>query len=262
MSNNITVYEKINDMPGIQHLGKAIANSGLFGCGNPEQGVVFALQCMAENRPPLEMAKRYHIVSGKLTKRADAMLAEFIADGGKFIFADLKDPKSQRAVVTYGDYVDYKVEYTIEDATLAGLINGNNPNWKSRPAAMMRARLISETLRAIAPGIVVGVYDPEEVTAAVDEQAAEIERHVEASITMHDKKPKKAAAKVTKMKEAVTLESLIKGHEAEVNAFYTAKGEINEELGETWRDLDEAKQDRMFNHWDKFCVAAKIGGAK
>lgn len=264
--NQIETYSKVNDMPGIRAIGDAIAKSGMFGCDKPEQGVVLALQCIAENKPPLEMAKTYHLIKGKLTKRADTMLAEFMAAGGKFIFADLRDEKSQRATVTYGDYKDFKVEYTIDDAKSQGLIDGSNPNWQTRPAAMMRARLVSETLKAIAPQIVVGVYTPEEIESADRAEKAEIQKHLKQSENMHKGHEPKATKPATKPEiktcEAVTLEDLAKPHEKAVNAYFHGKQKINEELGETWRDLPDDVQNQLLSDWESFEKSVLNGGAK
>ena len=71
--NQIAAYNKINDTAGIEMMGNSICRSGMFGCESKEAGIIFALQCMAENKPPLEMAKNYHLVKGKLTKRECAI---------------------------------------------------------------------------------------------------------------------------------------------------------------------------------------------
>jgi hypothetical protein len=38
---------------------------------------------MVRGMPPLTLAEKYHLIQGKLSMRADAMLAEFNARGGK-----------------------------------------------------------------------------------------------------------------------------------------------------------------------------------
>ena len=96
--SQIAAYNKINDAEGLAMFGNAICRSGMFGCESKEAGIIFALQCMAENKPPLEMAKNYHLVKGKLTKRADAMLADFRRAGGKVYWSDLKNAEIQSAV--------------------------------------------------------------------------------------------------------------------------------------------------------------------
>lgn len=158
-------------MPSISKLGMAIARSGMFGCERDEQGIVFALQCIVEKKPPLEMAKTYHVIGGKLSKRADAMLADFRTAGGKWKWADLKDEKRQSAKIEWEGEA-YDVEYTIKQAEAAGLVKEGSA-WKKTPAAMLRARCVSETLRAIAPELVMGVYVPEELPEQVPPQQGE-----------------------------------------------------------------------------------------
>jgi len=148
-------------MPEIQEFGKAIALSGMFGCSRPEQGIVFAIQCMHERKPPLEMAKTYHVVGEKLVKRSDAMLADFRRAGGKWRWKDLNSTDIAQAVVEWED-AEYEVSYTIEQAQQAGLVKEKS-NWVKDPATMLRARCVSRTLRAIAPEIVQGVYTEEDL---------------------------------------------------------------------------------------------------
>lgn len=254
----IVAYENINHLEGIQTLGNAIAESGMFGASNDSQGMIIALQCMSENKPPLEMAKTYHIIKGKLTKRADAMHAEFKQAGGKFRFEDIKNPTVQKAIVNYEDYKDFKVEYSIDDAKSAGVYNtkADSP-WQRTPAAMLRARLISETLRAIAPEIVTGVYTPEEASQ-FDEPTTVSQPKPKAAPAKAEPKPepKKAEVIETEIVEEKTtqpsaldaeIEKLIKGsafEDRDFNIYFGQKKLIDQDLG-TWRDLDDSMKKKM-----------------
>lgn len=267
--NQIETYSKINDLQGIQALGNAIALSGMFGCDKPEQGIIIALQCMAEGMPPLEMAKNYHIVKGKLSKRADSMLADFRKAGGKWRWCDdLKNPSKQAAVINFEDYTDFAVEYTLNDAKQAGVYNTKPDSpWQRTPAAMLRARLVSETLRAIAPEIVVGVYTPEEAS-----QFDEPIQTAKPALKVAERIEPKPAAKVTKKPkaeevvdlpiEAVTLEDLVKPFEGAVEAFLDGKGIISLEMGQTWQDAESDIKNDMLADWDNFAKAAGLGGSK
>ena len=272
MKNEIQTYEKMNDLPSVQALGKVIAESGMFGCKKPEQGIIIALQCIAENKPPLEMAKNYHIVTGKLTKRTDAMLADFKKIGGKFVWNDLqlKNKKVQSATFTDPDGNAYKVSYSIEDAKSAGVYSENpDSSWQKTPAAMLRARLISETLRAIAPETVTGVYTPEEASQFDDVQP-----------TQSKPKPKPAQAEPVTAQpviEAETVKDTEKNTfnqqfsqvsryklerfifeakaEDKVNAYYTSKNAIDPLIEQTWRDLPAHKLQHLFDNWESFKAA-------
>jgi hypothetical protein len=54
-----------------------------------------------------------------------------------------------------------EIAWTTKMAQDAGLTR--NPTWKSYPRQMLRSRCISEGIRTVFPGVVVGTYTPEEV---------------------------------------------------------------------------------------------------
>ena len=277
MTQEIEVYDKVNDLSGIQALGDAIAKSGMFGCDNPSQGVVLALQCMAERKPPMELAKTYHIIQGKLSKRADAMLADFRRAGGKWIWGDLKNKLSQTATVEF-EGVTRELSYSIEDAKEAGVHSAKaGSNWLRFPGPMCRARLVSETLRAIAPEIVQGAYTPEELMAT-DPEPPQI-KQAEKTETQAAIKPAGTptmdpeTGKLTRG-EAMTLatddagddfagESVrdrlrkhINPHEAKINAFLAKGGRIKD--GQTWEQLDDAYLERAEKNLPKFLEACGV----
>lgn len=277
MKNEIQTYEKMKDLPSVQALGGAISESGMFGCNKPEQGIIIALQCIAENKPPLEMAKNYHLVKGKLTKRADSMLADFKRSGGKIKWMNLKNRETQSAIFTDPDGASYDVSYSIDDAKAAGVYNSKTDSpWQKTPAAMMRARLVSETLRAIAPEIVTGVYTPEEAAQFDDVQPAtqftKTKQTVMTGNATVDDLKQVDGVKVTAQPilETETLEDTIKDlhysqqlerlifdakAEEKVNAYFERKGAIDHLIGSTWRDLDAPKMQHLFDNWESFKTA-------
>lgn len=144
----------------IERMAKAVAVSGLFGVKNQEQA--FALMCVAqaEGMHPAIAARDYHVISGRPTLKADAMLARFQTAGGSIKWKELSETK---AVATFshpqGGSVD--ISWTLDMAKRAGLMK--NPTWNSYPRSMLRARCISEGIRTVFPGVVAGYYTPEEV---------------------------------------------------------------------------------------------------
>jgi len=248
--SQLTAYSKINDSEGLELIGNAICRSGMFGCESKEAGIVFALQCMVENKPPLEMAKNYHLVKGKLTKRADAMLADFRRAGGKVYWSDLKNAEIQSAVFEFENQ-NTKASFSMEDARRAGLVRKGSA-WDKTPAAMLRARCVSETLRAIAPEIVQGVYVPEEIDVA-DATPIEIPKTTinEVIEISEDKNPKS---------QRLYLESLIRDSDMELksNHYWTVKGKIDMDLDQTWRDLPDDLQQRMEMDFASFQKAVGV----
>lgn len=258
--NQIEAYSKLNDTDGLAMLGNSVFASGMFGCETLEQGQILALQCVVEGKPPLELAKTYHIIQGKLSKRADAMLADFRKAGGKFIFDDLKNPTVQSAKVTFEDYKDFAVEYSIDDAKTAGVYKAAGP-WAKVPAAMLRARLVSETLRAIAPEIVTGVYTPEEVSqfdnapAPAKEQRPapkKVEADVVEVVIEEPKAPHIDDQITAKIKSSTITER-------DIDSYFVAKGQIDVDTG-SWRDLPAERKQKLCDKFD--ALANAIGKAK
>jgi len=139
----------------------------MFGCSNEAQGRVLALACIAERKNPLELVRTYHIIDGKLSMRADAMLAEFRKLGGKVRWtATGDDGKEAKAIFSFED-VDTEIGYSIEDAKRAGLVKDKSA-WVKDPGAMLRARVTSKAVRMLAPEIVAGYYTPEEIDDVAD----------------------------------------------------------------------------------------------
>lgn len=174
-NNGVLMFDRIQDpMAFAGHVGKAFAASGMFGCKNLAQGQVLALACILEKRNPLELMRTYHIISGKLSMRADAMLAEFRRRGGKIKWLKTgEDGLEARGKWSY-DGNALEVGFTLAEAKRAGLVKAGG-NWEKFPDAMLRARAISKAIRMIAPEIVAGCYAPEELGAGGNPESDVIE---------------------------------------------------------------------------------------
>ncbi len=167
-----TMYDRISDpMAAIEKMGEWISKSALFGCEKQEQGMVLAMASFSERRPITDICRRYHIVKGKLSMKAEAMLAEFNQRGGKHVWVK-SDDKVAILRLTYDQFDKFEVSFTIKDAERAGLCGKdgemnkgqNGPgSWQKMPDAMLRARVTSKAIRMVCPEIVAGVYTPEEV---------------------------------------------------------------------------------------------------
>lgn len=62
-------------MPDLERMALAISKSGFYGFKTPDQALAVMLVAQAEGRHPVEAARDYHVIDGKPTLRADAMLA-------------------------------------------------------------------------------------------------------------------------------------------------------------------------------------------
>jgi len=147
----------IND---INQMGVAVAKSKLFGIKSPEEFVALALVAQAEGRHPAIVARDYHIINGRPSLKADAILARFQEAGGAVKWISLSDTIAE-AEFSHPQGGSVKIDWTLERAKKAGVTG--NPTWSKYPRAMLRARVISEGVRTVYPAVLCGVYTPEEV---------------------------------------------------------------------------------------------------
>lgn len=165
----------------IERMAVAFAKSGLFGIKTPEQGVALMLIAQAEGLHPAIAARDYHVIQGKPALKADAMLARFQNAGGKVVWNNYSD-SAVSATFSHPQGGSATVEWTIAQAKAANLTSKDV--WKQYPRAMLRARVISEGIRTVYPGVSVGVYTPEELqdleVKPITKEVKEVEATVEA----------------------------------------------------------------------------------
>ena len=143
----------------IERMALAVAKSGLFGVKTPDQAMALMLVAQAEGMHPAIAARDYHVINGRPTLKADAMLARFQAAGGRVEWSDYTD---QCVVGTFSHPKggSVTIEWTVEMGRKAGLLG--NQTWSKYPRQMLRSRCISEGIRTVFPGVVVGSYSEEE----------------------------------------------------------------------------------------------------
>ena len=143
----------------VERMAVAVAKSGLFGVKTPDQAMALMLIAQAEGMHPAIAARDYHVINGRPTLKADAMLARFQTAGGKVEWSDYTD---QRVIGTFSHPKggSVTIEWTVEMGRKAGLLG--NQTWTKYPRQMLRSRCISEGIRTVFPGVVVGTYSEEE----------------------------------------------------------------------------------------------------
>lgn len=151
------VAVSISDM---EKMAIAVSASNLFGIDSKEKAMSLMLIAQAEGTHPALAARDYHIIKGKPALKADAMLARFQAAGGKVEWHDLTDTKVS-ATFSHPSGGSAKIDWDMTRAKAAEL--GGNGMWKKYPRQMLRSRVVSEGIRTVFPGVVIGVYTPEEV---------------------------------------------------------------------------------------------------
>jgi len=143
----------------IERMAVAAAKSGLFGVKEPDQALALMMIAQAEGMHPARAMQEYHVIKGRPALKADAMLARFQAAGGKVQWTEHTD-KRVCGVFTHSAGGSIEIEWTIDRARAAGLTDKDN--WRAYPRQMLRARCISEGVRAVFPGVSVGTYSAEE----------------------------------------------------------------------------------------------------
>lgn len=183
----IAVYGRIKDpMEFINGMGKVFSMAGACGVKTENEGKVLALACMCKGVDPFELQQDYHIIDGKLSMRADTMLAKFRERGGKHRWIkDGTDGITAELELTDRDGNKIVSKFDIDKAKAAGYVKDGS-QWKKRPDQMLRARCTSDGIRMIAPEVNSGRYTPEELddsraiestaTAAPIRSAAEVEQ--------------------------------------------------------------------------------------
>jgi hypothetical protein len=170
--NELTQHQHLpmNTFEDMKQLGDELAKSGMFGVKTSAGGVALLVTSVQTGMSIFDINRKYHIMSdGKMSMKADAMLAEFKRLGGKCQWQKF-DATEAKAIWSYAENKDLEVSYTIEDAKNDNIpIDKAGSAWKNSRADMLRARLITKTLRMICPEVNHGVYTPEEVAEFVVE---------------------------------------------------------------------------------------------
>lgn len=160
----------------LRELSSEFSKCGLFAVKSPEQAFALMMLCQSEGIHAVQAMKRYHLIedrNGKVTPsmRADAMQSDFQSKGGKVEWIRTDDeecaakfshpihqPTPLEIRRTFKRYADNGIATVWKDGKQVV-----KDNWKKSPDAMLRARVISAGVRAVLPGVVTGIYTPEEV---------------------------------------------------------------------------------------------------
>ena len=144
----------------IQTMAEVAAKSKMFGFKSTEEAMAIMLLCQAENLHPAIAMRDFHVIQGRPALKADAMLARFQQAGGSVKWETYSD-EQVTGIFSHPQGGSLEVTWTLAKAKLIGI--ANKDNWKNYSRAMLRARCVSEGIRSVYPGCVVGVYTPEEV---------------------------------------------------------------------------------------------------
>lgn len=154
--SNIVPYNEMRQM------ADAMAKSKLFGMKSPDEVVALMLVAQANGQHPAAAARDYDIISGRPSKKAEAMLRDFIAAGGSVQWHRL-DNECAEATFSHPHGGTVRIDWDMRRAREAGL--GGKDMYRKFPRQMLRSRCISEGVRTVYPVATGGMYAPEEVEA-------------------------------------------------------------------------------------------------
>lgn len=184
-----TEVARINPAPApmgfaeVERLAISVARSGLFGMKTPEQALALMMISQAEGRHPALAARDYDVIQGRPSKKAEAMMRDFMEAGGKVVWTTLSDDTAD-ATFSHPQGGTVRIVWDIDRAKLAGL--AGKDNWKKFPRQMLRSRTVSEGVRTVWPLATSGLFVPEEVA---DFTGPTIEHQPEAPVPSHAPPP-------------------------------------------------------------------------
>ena len=207
----------------IGEMAKNVSRSRLFGM-DEAQTFTLMLLCQSKGLHPIQAVERYHVIQNRPAMKADAILAEFQAHGGVIEWHQHDHLKCEATFTCPGVKTPTTVAWSIEDAKKAELTK--NAMYTKHPRQMLRSRVISEGIRMTMPGILSGIYTPEEV--------ADFEP-IQARATLHeDRQPgptlPELARQVASTKETKRFEERARDYCRAVNARWADKALPPDEL--------------------------------
>jgi len=166
----------------VRVMAKSASASKLFSAKAEEQVFTLMLIAQAENIHPMKALMAYDIIQGQPALKASEALARFMDCGGKIKWIK-SDDKSAKAEFTHASSGTFEYEYTVQDATEAGLINKDN--WKKNLKAMLRARCTSAGIRMSYPRCLNNMYTADEV-ADFDVIESEVEEIAQIEVSSYE----------------------------------------------------------------------------
>lgn len=163
---------ELTSVSQLKDMGSILAASNMFGTKNPNECIVIAGMCQQEGISYMEFMRKYHMISGRISMRADAMLAEFQRLGGKAkvvrrdpdgAIIDLDFNGSTYQSKCIWEEVKGEDFVTVFDTKTGQKKIKDNYTFPRKRMQMLWARAVSDGVRTICPQAIQGFYTPEEV---------------------------------------------------------------------------------------------------
>lgn len=177
-ARKIEIDNEAREFKALEAYAVVVHNSGMFGTQSPEQAGAVMLIAKAFDIPPILAFQQFDIIENKPAMKAVAMMARFQHAGGSIEYQSYTDenvtatfvhpdcPKPITIVASWEDCKGPSGEKIIgfKNRSFTKTRDGGvKKNWADSRRSMLRSRAVSEGIRATLPGVLMGMYSPEEV---------------------------------------------------------------------------------------------------
>lgn len=155
-------------------LAEIIARSNMFAAKRPEEAMVVILTGRELGLTAMQSLRSIHMIEGKPTLSADLMAARVRSSPLCAEWQIVKTDNESCVIRVQRDDDEQPTtfSFSMEDAKRAELLG--KTNWKKYPANMLRARCTANAARAMFPELLMGIYDPDELSAPVQAPAEQV----------------------------------------------------------------------------------------
>lgn len=148
----------------VARVASIAARSGLARCSKPEEAAIILMTGMELGLTPMQSLRGIYIVEGRPVLAADTMVAIVTRSGACRYWRTIETTAERCEIHTQrvDDDTIYRRVWTMDDAKRAGL--SGKGTWAKYPTAMLRHRCAADMAREIYPEILLGMYDPDEIS--------------------------------------------------------------------------------------------------
>jgi hypothetical protein len=181
----------------MEKIAQKASSSGMFNSGGengskpltPDQAFMFGLIAEALNMPYALVLMRFEIVMGKPSMKSAYVQAKFQEQGGTVEWLETTSDRVKAVFTCKRHTKPFTLELTLQelmDRNIARTYNKDRKQWEMKyqyqnnPRAMLRYRCITEAVRAIDPGILMGFYSEIEAEDFEQPESAKAEAETKA----------------------------------------------------------------------------------
>ena len=162
MTNIIKYEEQQNEIAFFEKLCKNAMKSGKY-AADMNEATLLNIMLTAKDlgiSPMKAINGGFYIVSGKISMSTNLMIDRIRSEGHSIKIVEWTREKCVIIGKRKDNDDSCRVEYSMEDAQLAGL--HNSPTWKKHPKSMLSARAHSMLARVLFPDVVGNCYSEDE----------------------------------------------------------------------------------------------------